>query len=98
MNLVQNVMLYQVIDSKGDLKHFEDPNLINGPIKIEYDVMKSALEGKVGDLKTYCKGDFGKLLLGIRPIIGIFKVYGRIAFKKRLCTLLWTNERIQEKV
>ena len=79
-NWSKNAMLYQVLDCNGDLKCFEDIILINCQIKMEYDAMKSALEGKVGHLKTY----FDKLLLGIRPILGIFNEYGRIIFLKRV--------------
>ena len=82
-------MLYQVLHCNRDLKRFADLTLVNGTIKMKYDVIKSALEIKVGHLKTYYKGYFGKLLLEIRPNKGIFNMYGRIVLKKEgLCTLL----------
>ena len=56
---------------------------MNGPIKMEYEVMKAAVEKRVEYLKTFCKNDFDKLLLGIRPIVSNFNVYGRIVFKQK---------------
>ena len=76
-------MLYQVLDGNGELKSFEDLNLVNGPIKMEYEAMKVAVGKKVEYLKTFCKTNFDKLLLWIRPIISNFNVYGRIVFKRK---------------
>ena len=39
-------MLYQVLDCNGDLKSFENLNLMNGSIKMEYEAMKAVVEKK----------------------------------------------------
>ena len=44
--------------------------------------MKSALWKRIDYLKTFCKGDFDKLLLTIKPRVGIYNVYGRTVFRK----------------
>ena len=44
--------------------------------------MVKAIGRKVNYLKTFCNDDFVKLLLGIKPRIGLYNVYGQIVFKK----------------
>ena len=84
----KTVMLYQVLNSNDELKSFEDLNLVNGPIKMEYEAIKVVVGKKVEYLKTFCKTNFDKLLLGIRPIISNFNVYGRIVFNISFVTYI----------
>ena len=63
-------MVHQVLDKDGEIKQLDDLTTLVRPMLMEY-------------LKTFCMADFKRLLLAIRPKIGIFNVYGRIMFRKK---------------
>ena len=84
----QGSMLYQILDKKGIIRGC---NHIIVPVKtlqLEYNAMMIAISKKVDFLKTFFKDNFTKLLLGIKPWLGIYNVYGHIVFKKGQHTLL----------
>ena len=52
---------------------------------MEYDAIVRAIWRNVDYLKMFCIDDFVKLLLGIKPRIGLYNVYGQIVFGKAKC-------------
>ena len=76
------LMLYQILDDRGNIRDLKDIIITVRSLKMECDAMVKAVWKKVDHLKTFSNDNFIKLLLGIKPRIGLYNVYGQIVFKK----------------
>ena len=71
-------MLHHILDNRGNIKELKNIIIPSKPLQMEFNAMSKDLWKKVDYLKTFCKYDFVKLLLGIRPMIGISTNYQKV--------------------
>ena len=75
-------MLYQVLDNEGNLCTLDTLRTPKRPLKMAYDEIEKTTRKRLEILKAHYNDNFCAFLRKVKPVFGIFNIYGHIVFKK----------------